>query len=67
MRLKIALPPLPEQRRIAAVLNTADREIDLLEQQLAALREQKKGLMQKLLTGQIRVKLPDERVKEARR
>jgi len=38
------------------VLAAADREIDLLEEQLAALREQKVGLMQKLLTGQVRVK-----------
>lgn len=54
MRLK--LPPLAEQKRIAAVLNTADREIDLLEEQLAALRLQKMGLMEQLLTGKVRVK-----------
>jgi type I restriction enzyme S subunit len=53
--MKLKLPPLAEQRKIAAVLATADREIDLLEQQLAALREQKKGLMQRLLTGRVRV------------
>jgi type I restriction enzyme S subunit len=53
--LKIRLPGLTEQRRIANVLNAADDEIDLLRQQLAALKEQKKGLMQNLLTGQIRV------------
>lgn len=58
--MKVKLPPLAEQQKIAAVLNVADREIDLLEQQLAALREQKKGLMQKLLTGQVRVKVPAE-------
>jgi len=47
--------PLPdelrEQTRIAAVLGTADREIVVLEKKLAALRELKKGLMQKLLSG----------------
>jgi type I restriction enzyme S subunit len=53
----ISLPSLAEQRKIVAVLATVDREIELLDQQLAALREQKKGLMQKLLTGQIRVKV----------
>jgi type I restriction enzyme, S subunit len=53
--LKLALPPLEEQRRIAAILNACDREIDLLGRRLAALKRQKQGLMQKLLTGQIRV------------
>jgi type I restriction enzyme S subunit len=51
------IPNLPEQRRIAAVLNSADREIDLLRQQLAALKQQKKGLMHKLLTGEVRVRV----------
>jgi type I restriction enzyme, S subunit len=55
-QIKLSLPSAPEQQKITAVLATADREINLLEQQLAALREQKKGLMQKLLTGQVRVR-----------
>jgi type I restriction enzyme, S subunit len=53
---KTLLPSLPEQRRISEVLNAADREIDLLRRELHALKQQKKGLMQKLLTGQVRVK-----------
>jgi type I restriction enzyme, S subunit len=53
---KLALPPLEEQRRITAILNACDRELDLLRQQLGALKRQKQGLMRKLLTGQIRVK-----------
>jgi type I restriction enzyme, S subunit len=53
--LKLALPPLEEQRRIAAILNACARELDLLRQRLAALKRQKRGLMQKLLTGRIRV------------
>jgi type I restriction enzyme S subunit len=62
MRESLTIPPtLAEQQQIAAVLATADREIELLEQQLAMLREQKKGLMQKLLTGQVRVKVPTEK------
>lgn len=44
-----------EQKAIADVLSKADSEIDLLNQQLNVLREQKRGLMQKLLTGEIRV------------
>jgi type I restriction enzyme S subunit len=53
----IHLPPLPEQRKIAAVLSACDREIGLLQRQLACFKEQKKGLMQQLLTGQVRVKV----------
>ena len=55
---KTLLPSLPEQRRISEVLNAADREIDLLRREFYALKQQKKGLMLKLLTGQLRVPLP---------
>ena len=54
--LEISLPPLDEQRAIAAVLDTADHELKSLEDKLAGLKEQKKGLMQKLLTGEVRVR-----------
>jgi type I restriction enzyme S subunit len=57
-RLKINLPSVAEQKKIAKLLNAMDREIDLLRKQLELLKLQKKGLMQKLLTGQVRVKLP---------
>jgi type I restriction enzyme S subunit len=50
-------PPLPEQKKIAEILSKADEEIDLLNQELEKLKMQKKGLMQKLLTGVWRVKL----------
>jgi len=56
------LPPLEEQQRIAAVLTNSDREIELLEQQLADLKQEKKALMQQLLTGKRRVKVDDEAV-----
>lgn len=46
---------LAEQKAIADVLSKADSEIDLLNQQLDVLKEQKRGLMQKLLTGEMRV------------
>ena len=49
-------PSTEEQQRIAAVLQTCDKEIQLLQAQQAALQQQKKGLMQRLLTGQVRVK-----------
>jgi hypothetical protein len=38
------------------LVEIADREIELLKRELDALKTQKKGLMQKLLTGQVRVK-----------
>jgi type I restriction enzyme S subunit len=54
--LKFKIPPLQEQKAIAQVLSTADKEIELLEEELEQLKLQKKGLMQLLLTGIIRVK-----------
>jgi len=57
LKLKVELPSIEEQTRIAEVLNTADKELFLLEQKRNALQQQKKGLMQKLLTGKIRVKI----------
>ncbi len=53
---KIALPSLPEQRRIEAVLSAADSEIEGLTNELKTLQKQKQGLMQGLLTGKISVK-----------
>ena len=50
-----SLPPLKEQQKIATVLTNADKEIELLEQQLANLQQEKKALMQVLLTGKKRV------------
>lgn len=47
--------PLPEQQAIANVLASCDKEIDLLKQKLTKLEEQKKGLMQILLTGEVRL------------
>jgi type I restriction enzyme, S subunit len=50
------LPSLELQQTTAETLNTAQQEIDLLRKQADAYRKQKRGLMQKLLTGQWRVK-----------
>lgn len=58
MKQKILIPlNTAEQKAIADILSTADEEIDVLNKKLEALKEQKKGLMQQLLTGQIRVKV----------
>lgn len=53
--IKFKTPQLKEQQKIAAVLTNADKEIELLEQQLADLQQEKKALMQVLLTGKRRV------------
>ncbi len=55
--IKINLPPLDEQTAIASVLINADKEIEIQKQKLAAIQEQKKGLMQVLLTGKRRIKI----------
>jgi len=54
---KFKLPSLKEQTSIATILSQADQEIEKTENYLTKLREQKKGLMQELLTGQRRVKV----------
>lgn len=54
--VKVEVPEYEEQFAIANVLTTAEVEIKSYEQKLSALQQQKKGLMQKLLTGEIRVK-----------
>ncbi|MCB0647761.1 MAG: restriction endonuclease subunit S [Saprospiraceae bacterium] len=56
-KLKVPYPPKEEQTAIAQVLQAADKEISLLKAKAEKLREQKKGLMQVLLTGKVRLKL----------
>ena len=56
-QVKVAIPSLPEQKAIAEVLTAADNEIATHRKKLEALRLQKRGLMQQLLTGKIRVKI----------
>lgn len=48
--LSIALPPLPEQKKIARILSTVDRKLELIDQQITATQTLKKGLMQKLFS-----------------
>ena len=50
LEIPILLPPLPEQRKIAAVLSSADRSIAATEKLIAKLADLKKALMQQLLT-----------------
>jgi type I restriction enzyme S subunit len=53
--LPLEIPKLKEQQAIAEVLNAANTEINLLQQKLKQLKQQKKGLMQQLLTGKKRL------------
>ena len=55
--LEIVYPPIAEQKAIAEVLTVADNEITTHRKKLDALRLQKRGLMQQLLTGKTRVKI----------
>jgi type I restriction enzyme S subunit len=54
--LPILVPTLLEQNAITEVLSAAEKELSLLKQQLENYKKQKQGLMQKLLTGEWRVK-----------
>jgi type I restriction enzyme S subunit len=57
-KTKFLCPPsIDEQQKIAAVLSNADQEISTLQQKLDALKQEKKALMQQLLTGKRRVKV----------
>ena len=60
LALSIPLPNLRAQTAIARYLNALRGEIDLLGQTVAALKTQKRGLMQKLLTGQWRLPVQEE-------
>jgi type I restriction enzyme S subunit len=53
--LKISLPALPEQRKIAEILSVVDEKIEVERQRKEKLEELKRGLMQVLLTGKVRV------------
>jgi type I restriction enzyme S subunit len=56
--LELIFPDTPEEReKIGNLLMLADKELDLLSQKQLVLVQQKKALMQKLLTGEIRVKV----------
>ena len=56
-KLKIPYPTLEEQTGIAQVLQAASNEVRVLRNKLDKLKEQKKGLMQVLLTGKKRLKI----------
>ena len=51
----LVLSPVDEQQKIATVLSTADQEIEAFQQKITCLKQEKKALMQQLLTGKRRV------------
>ena len=55
--LVIPLPNKKEQQQIAEVLSLADQEIETIQKKLDCLKQEKKALMQQLLTGKKRVKV----------
>lgn len=58
--LIVPIPQLKEQQKIASILSAIDEQIDQYESKKEKLQELKKGLMQKLLTGKIRVKVRNQ-------
>lgn len=58
--LLMHIPSCAEQTRIAAVLHAADKEVEVLTLRLNTLKQERKALMQQLLTGKRRVKVDDK-------
>jgi type I restriction enzyme S subunit len=55
--LIIALPPLPEQKKIAEILTTVDNKLEIERKRKQKLETIKKGLMNDLLTGKKRMNI----------
>lgn len=55
LKFEVTLPELEEQKAIARVLSMADKEIELLEKKLELIKQEKKAMMQLLLTGIVRI------------
>jgi type I restriction enzyme S subunit len=64
--VKVALPPLPEQQKIAKILATWDKAIAIQQKLISNKKENKKAVMKKLLTGEVRFKGFNEDWKEVR-
>ncbi|CAD7714926.1 hypothetical protein LMG31884_13710 [Xanthomonas hydrangeae] len=64
-KLRLHIPGVTEQRRVAAILNMAEQKEQLIAAQLDKLRDEKKALMSQLLTGKRRVRLPADAAEPA--
>jgi type I restriction enzyme, S subunit len=62
----VGVPPIKEQHKIASILSIWDKAIELKEKLIEQKKEQKKGLMQKLLTGEVRLPCYEGRWKQFR-
>ncbi len=58
-RIEMPYPELPEQTKIANFLTAVDKRINLLQKKKAELTQYKKGVMQKIFSGEIRFKKDD--------
>ncbi|HBY69328.1 MAG TPA: hypothetical protein DEG69_17205 [Flavobacteriaceae bacterium] len=56
-KLKLLLPRIEEQQKIVSLLKTKETEIGRIQDYTIELKKQKLGLMQQLLTGDLRIKL----------
>ncbi|MGL4605024.1 MAG: restriction endonuclease subunit S, partial [Iodobacter sp.] len=63
MNTKVPVPCFDEQEQIADVLHASSKTINKLQQKLDALKQEKKALMQQLLTGKRRVQLNEQNSK----
>lgn len=57
LKIEVQIPNIEEQKAIADILDCASKEIQLLKAKADKLKEQKKGMMQLLLTGKKRLKI----------
>ncbi|NCG68966.1 hypothetical protein GWJ21_13820 [Bacillus coagulans] len=55
LQRKVCIPEVKEQKKIAKIISTWDKAIELKEKLIEQKKKQKKGLMQKLLTGEVRL------------
>ena len=56
--VSVSIPSVEEQNRIVELLNLIDREIELLKRQRSAIEKQKRGVMERLLSGEVMI--PDD-------
>ena len=55
--MMLRIPSLEEQNAVVKIILSSDKEIEKQRKKLEVLRQQKRGLMQQLLTGKTRVKI----------
>ena len=61
-KIPIIIPPLEEQKQIADILSTTDEKLEVLRAKKEKYETLKKGLLQKLLSGECRVRFPTHHI-----